>query len=48
MTLPHSEEKPGDLAHNEKRKAILKPLITILVLDAIAVGWFFALTPRLE
>ena len=44
MALPHSEEKPGDHADNEKKKAILKLLITILVLDAIAVAGFFALT----
>jgi CHASE2 domain-containing sensor protein len=38
MTLPYSDQKPGVRTLEEKRKAFLKLLLTVLAIDAGAVA----------
>jgi hypothetical protein len=43
MALPHSEVEPGDLSAEEKKKATFRLILTILVIDTIAITGYFVL-----
>jgi CHASE2 domain-containing sensor protein len=43
MTLPSPDEKPGVRTLEEKRKAFLKLLLTVLAIDAGAVALYLIL-----
>ena len=44
MALPNVEEGPDERVKKEKGKAILTLLITVFVIDAIAIGGFLFVT----
>ena len=43
MTLPDPDEKPGMLTEKEKRNALLKLLLAVFAIDAVAVAGYLIL-----
>ena len=44
MALPYAGEEPGVRAKSDRRRAILTLMVTVFLIDAIAIGGFFILT----